>query len=157
MRLDIGCGNRPTGNVNCDLYIGPSPHHGISSLDVTKIPNFVKCDARFLPFKDNSFGEVYASHLLEHFETPSEILIEMLRVAADLVTIITPHRMTRKGWFRYRQDAVHKQFFDGRTFQEWLDRKKLAYTVQVKMKPFPNDIIPIFHLPWEIHVEVRKG
>jgi hypothetical protein len=24
--LDVGCGGRPKGDVNCDLFVGESPH-----------------------------------------------------------------------------------------------------------------------------------
>jgi ubiquinone/menaquinone biosynthesis C-methylase UbiE len=35
----------------------------------------------YLPFKDESFGVVKASHVLEHLRNPFKVLDEMLRVA----------------------------------------------------------------------------
>lgn len=157
MRLDVGCGNRPTGNVNCDLYISSTAHRGNDALDLEKIPNFVRCDAKFLPFKDAAFEEVYASHVLEHFEKPSIPLKEMLRVASDRVCLVIPHRVTRKGWLHYRQDIVHKQFFDGKNLQIWLNKMGLAFMIRVRFHMFPNDIVPLFRLPWEIYVEIKKA
>jgi SAM-dependent methyltransferase len=156
MRLDVGCGNSPTGNVNVDLYPAASPHHG-GPLNTKAIPNFIQCDALHLPFRENTFDEVYASHVLEHFKNPAMLLKEMLRVSKDLVTIIVPHRVCRKTWFRYSQDPeIHQQFFDGATMMKWLSSFGLSYRVSVIQHPFPNSILPIINLPWQVQAEVRK-
>jgi predicted SAM-dependent methyltransferase len=54
VRLNIGCGDVILpGWVNCDLY---NPKADL------------KCDARKIPYEDNTVDEIYASHLIEHFD-----------------------------------------------------------------------------------------
>lgn len=45
------------------------------------------------PFKDNSFDEVYMSHVLEHLADPIKILREIIRISKDkaIITIKVPH------------------------------------------------------------------
>ena len=75
MKLDIGAGGlgvssgtEQKGDINFDIY----PYSGID----------VVGDARYLPFKDESFDEISSWHLLEHFwedEIPT-VLQEWIRV-----------------------------------------------------------------------------
>ncbi len=52
--LDIGCGeSKKQGAIGLDL-------RRAGSVDIV-------ADARFLPFKDESFDQIYSSHLIEHF------------------------------------------------------------------------------------------
>ncbi len=91
--LDVGCGNSPRGDVNCDLFIGRTPHlMGKNSIiDPKKIPNFVHCKAEYLPFKNKSFDVVNASELLEHVIDPPLLLGEMKRVSREIVTLDVPN------------------------------------------------------------------
>lgn len=66
--LDVGCGNRPTGDVNLDLFF-----YG-------KCKNFVIGEAHHLPFKNNAFDKAYSKHCLEHFENPLKFFEETKRV-----------------------------------------------------------------------------
>lgn len=76
--LDVGCGAayqcsvlRSRGyNVVCTDLANNATY---TNLDVLS-------DCTYLPFKDNSFDVVYASHLLEHVEDRSNALREMKRV-----------------------------------------------------------------------------
>lgn len=86
--LDVGCGNRPRGTVNCDLYTGQ--HVVRAPLNLKQIPNFVLCDASNLPFTDNSFDMVLASHILEHLDCPIVALKEWKRVAKSKVIVAVP-------------------------------------------------------------------
>lgn len=88
MRLDVGCGASPTGDVNCDLMLHDSdqkwdqiPPHGSV---------FVKADVRFLPFKSSSFDVVFCSHLLEHLDDPWAGLSELVRVSRKKIVVILP-------------------------------------------------------------------
>ena len=77
MKLDVGCGDKPRGDVNCDLFTGASRHftdeeHGL--IDPKQIPNFVNCDSHYLPFRSNSFDVVIGNHLLEHCKHPYDVL-----------------------------------------------------------------------------------
>jgi len=92
MILDIGCGNNPKGAVNCDLYLGETPHiMNENYIDPRKIPNFVRCDAMHLPFKDNAFKIVNTSELLEHVINPPLFLSEMKRISKKIVTLDVPN------------------------------------------------------------------
>lgn len=66
--LDVGCGDRPTGNVNLDLFF-----YG-------KCKNFVIGEAQHLPFKNQVFEKVYSKHCLEHLENPLRFFEEAERV-----------------------------------------------------------------------------
>ena len=91
--LDIGCGNSPKGDVNCDLYVGETPHlmNDDTVVEPKRIPNFVRCTAEYLPFKDKSFDIVNASEVLEHIINPPMLIEEMKRVSKELVTIDVPN------------------------------------------------------------------
>ena len=66
--LDVGCGDRPIGDVNLDRFF-----YG-------KCENFVIAEAHYLPFKNNTFDRVYCKHCLEHFENPHKFFQEAKRV-----------------------------------------------------------------------------
>ena len=89
MRLDVGCGNTPKGDVNIDLPSSERHRDEIKRVP-KKIPNFVYASSYALPFRKNSFDEVVSFHLLEHLETPLTALREMVRVSKNVVTIVVP-------------------------------------------------------------------
>lgn len=90
--LDVGCGDSPKGEVNCDLFTGRTPHiMGYHHIDPKKIPNFVLCSAEQLPFRDDAFDIVNASEILEHLINPSCLLTEMRRVSRESVTLDVPN------------------------------------------------------------------
>ena len=63
-------------------------------------PNAVVASVTDIPFNDNVFGAVFASHLLEHLPTvdaAKNALAEMGRVA-DGVFIVSPSRQSLSGW-----------------------------------------------------------
>jgi len=69
MMLDIGCGeNSKKGDIGLDL-------RKTRSTDIV-------ADARMLPFNDESFDNVYSSHLIEHFSHREvrNVLLEWIRV-----------------------------------------------------------------------------
>ncbi|MEM2293979.1 MAG: class I SAM-dependent methyltransferase [Nitrososphaerota archaeon] len=74
--LDIGCGSNPL------FFKGEVVHADLSGEHLE-----VKCDAHHLPFRDNSFKIVYASHLIEHCLDPRKVLEECKRVSSKCVII----------------------------------------------------------------------
>ena len=88
MTLDVGCGVRPMGDVNCDLLVRHD--HWMKEVDPHLIRNFVKADVHSLPSRDSSFKIVYSSHLLEHVDEPVQALSEMIRVSphTQIVTML---------------------------------------------------------------------
>lgn len=89
MRLDIGCGNTPSGGINVDLPKSDR-HRGGRKLMVKMIPNFAYGSTYNLPFCGNVFDEVVSYHLLEHMEVPLAVLKEMVCVSKDAVTVVVP-------------------------------------------------------------------
>ena len=96
--LDVGCGHRPRGEVNVDLHPEPTAHRCADQrvnddvhLKVSEIPNFVKADGCFLPFRDGAFRKVYSWHLIEHLENPKGFLEECCRIAAAEVEVRCPN------------------------------------------------------------------
>ena len=80
--LDVGCGANPfpKADVLCDLNIQAVPDRRMQSL-VTEGKPFVKCDCRFLPFRDRAFDFVTSYYLVEHIDDPTALLRELRRVA----------------------------------------------------------------------------
>ena len=76
MILDVGCGNKPRGDVNIDFV-------------KQTVPNFVRADALNLPFRDNVFSHACSHHVIEHVENPLKMISELKRVTSS-VEIFTP-------------------------------------------------------------------
>lgn len=159
LRLDVGCGDHPQGNVNSDLYLTESPHLHKRRIDPKKCPNFVRCDAHYLPFRNNVFEEVLSSHLLEHLGNPSEVLKEMLRVSSYKVTFIVPHRMRRgfrEVFYPRFAKEHHKIIFTYRNIDSWLRRIGLTFDIFTRYRILPHRVFPIVQIPWDIMVTVYK-
>lgn len=90
MKLDIGCGSKPIGDVNLDLFTGLNPHHGFD-YDPKEILNFILGDAQDLPFRTSVFSQVICDNVLEHISHPYKALDEMARVSKGSVYIIVPN------------------------------------------------------------------
>lgn len=95
--LDVGCGGDPKGSVNCDFSFNDEEgHRGLieadHKIDPRQIPNFVLCDAKYLPFKDDAFNEVICRQVIEHVPAPFMMLRELVRVARRFVRVETVNR-----------------------------------------------------------------
>lgn len=110
--LDVGCGGTPKGDVNCDLFIGKTPH--VEAI-VRKTEYFVRCDAQHLPFRDKSFQIVHSSHLLEHLLQPYDALLEFKRVSTHIVYLRLPNSESR-----FSQHQFHFYAWDYNTFHHLL-------------------------------------
>jgi ubiquinone/menaquinone biosynthesis C-methylase UbiE len=91
--LDVGCGTKPKGDVNVDLYLTPEHREkGEGLINTKKIENFILADvdSDFLPFRDSSFEIVFGSHILEHCKSPFRLLLECKRVARKIVYLEIP-------------------------------------------------------------------
>lgn len=93
MILDVGCGSKPCGTVNVDLFskkfADPSKHHVLSPKEIR---NFVFADASSLPFRFDVFDVVHSRHVIEHVEKPLKMLRELIRVSRGKIIVVTPHR-----------------------------------------------------------------
>ena len=93
MILDVGCGDRPQGTVNVDLALSSEElYFEERRINPKQIPNFVKADAHYLPFKTACFQKVFCIHTLEHLSKPVIAIKEMLRVANGKCMIRVPAR-----------------------------------------------------------------
>lgn len=91
--LDIGCGSKPWGNINLDLFQGANIHHRFeySPKDIEK---FVNSDGSKLPFRDKSIDIIVSRHCLEHIPEPLKAAKDWERVAKKAVVIMVPNNPT---------------------------------------------------------------
>lgn len=78
--LDVGCGTDyfPLATDLLDMYLGPTVHRHDA---ITNFPlPMVIADIHQLPYRDQAFGFVYCSHVLEHVEDPIVACGELMRV-----------------------------------------------------------------------------
>lgn len=74
-RLHLGCGRDiREGWINLDCVASPG-------IDV--VADLDACATTPLPFEDDSFDEIYASHLLEHIRNPLPLMQELHRICRD--------------------------------------------------------------------------
>lgn len=144
--LDVGYGDKPRGNVNCDLFIKKTVHR-TSSINPKKIDNFVLCDSQYLPFKLNCFKEIICSHVIEHIKDPYKLLDELMRTCKHNGTVYLslPHR------FSYgAKNKGHIHFFTRRWFE-----KNLKYPFDIKITTWtPLKFLLFF--PNEIKIKIYK-
>lgn len=74
-----------------------------------KVPSrFVIGDAEALPFKNNSFGIVVSSHVLEHLPNTMKGMAELHRVTSQLALIAMPTCMNPAAWALLGGDSYWK-------------------------------------------------
>jgi len=156
--LDIGCGDRGTGDVNCDLFVGKSPHLTSGEISPRTIPNFVRCDANNLPFRNKAFEESFCSHLLEHKGiNPVRVVKEMIRVTTSSIIIVVPHRFAHKRWLHLRQCKEHERYFNVTNLHAFLRELGLNPIISVARKCFPHEFFCLVHVPHEITASSKIG
>ena len=102
--LDIGCGYTAHENatVICDVQDLASFY---------KDKNFVKLDGNVLPFKDNEFDFVIASHVIEHVKDVKTFINELSRISSkgyiELPTILEDNLV-----FENKKDHIWHMEFD---------------------------------------------
>jgi SAM-dependent methyltransferase len=136
MKLNLGCGQDiRQGYVNLDII----KRDGVDVVhDLNSFP---------YPFADDSFDEIYTSHVLEHVDDVMRVLEELHRILAIGGTLIVkvPY-YSSAGAF---QDLTHKHFFAddtarlyiagnayARKFSFALVHQKLQYTLPFRYLPF---------------------
>ncbi|PWT80820.1 MAG: hypothetical protein C5B57_11625 [Blastocatellia bacterium] len=98
--LDIGSGGYPFGlaTVHLDRYPGTTSNSRREPLAPVDKP-FVQGDVQQLPFRDQSFDFIYASHLLQSVDDPLVACAEMMRVGkAGYIEIPTFGKSTLFSW-----------------------------------------------------------
>lgn len=98
MKLNIGCGkDKKEGYINLDK----EPGVGDVEFNLDDIDLF---NTR-LPWDDNTFEEIYASHIIEHIRRPMPLMQELWRVAKPNCTLIArvPYGSSDNAW----EDPTH--------------------------------------------------
>ncbi len=114
-RLNIGCGLNPiSGYVNADRVPLPG---------VDLVCEFAR---RPFPFRDDSFDEVYMSHVLEHLPDTVSTMEEIHRIARPSATVIVkvPHYKHSNAF----KDPTHVRFFTEESFDYFGKDPKSYYT-----------------------------
>lgn len=106
-KLNIGCGEDiKEGYVNLDFVKqkGVDVVHNLSIFP--------------WPFKDNTFDEVFCSHVLEHFNDLEKLMLEIKRISKSgaIINVHVPHFSCG---LTYR-DPTHKTFFSYFTFDYYM-------------------------------------
>jgi len=163
VRLDVGCGHQPKGAVNVDLFLEATNHRSIdqrqrndSPLDPKRIPNLIRADAQFLPFRDDVFDDAVSCHVIEHVPNPTRMLREMLRVVkpAGFIQVVCPHRLDHR-----RKKRLHINQFNLKWFKQtlrMLDSVQNSQVAYSNWKCLPHVSFTVFRLPSEITVNARK-
>ena len=148
MKLNVGCGSKNFGDINCDLYVKDAGHRFKGEcINPKKINNFVLCDVQYLPFKTGFFEEVICSHVIEHVKNPYLLVDEIMRVCKDngLVRLSLPHRFSKGA-----KNRGHINFFTLKWFEKNL---KYPFTVNTsKWSPFSFFVF----FPHEINFKIFK-
>ncbi|HRI45320.1 MAG TPA: methyltransferase domain-containing protein [Fimbriimonadaceae bacterium] len=101
-KLHLGCGRDVrSGWINLDLEALPG---------VDVVADLDRCASQRLPFEDDRFDEVLASHLLEHLREPLAFMQELHRVCREgaIATFHTPHGASDDAF----EDPTHfRQYF----------------------------------------------
>lgn len=155
MKLDVGCGANPRGDVNTDLYVHDTENHrnnGNDTLNAKAIPNLVVCEATKLPFRAKAFSEVFCAQLIEHLPHPIRLMAELVRVCAGRITVETVHRfgemLDYHGRKWYKQHHVSK--FNVKWFTQAARILKCNQTNSyvISYQWFPNATVRLIWVPY---------
>ena len=148
--LDIGCGYTANefATTICDTQ-------DLSKFYKTK--DFIKLDDKILPFKDNHFDFVIASHVLEHVDDPKFFISELERVSTKGY-IELPTKLEDNLVFENKKDHLWHMDFDD-VNSKLLISKKIQFMepiltvsmIQQFRKNFKSSLI--FELYWENKID----
>jgi SAM-dependent methyltransferase len=122
--LDVGSGGYPfpLATVHLDRYpaVSPSRHEPLAPVSRP----FVTGDLHHLPFRDQSFDFIYASHVLQSVDDPIRACAEMMRVGkAGFIETPTIGKSAlfswAKGLMKWYAVGIHRHF----CFFEYSDRE----------------------------------
>ena len=113
--LDIGCGYSANefANTICDIQ-------DLSEFYNDK--NFIKLENKKLPFKDNDFDFVIASHVLEHVEDPKFFIAELERISKKGY-IELPTKLEDNLVFENKKDHLWHMDFDDDNLRLLISKK----------------------------------
>lgn len=123
MRLEIGCGTADNSFPQLRKWAFRPKITGddVIYLDVgnpeVQIANYVRGDVQTLPFKSESFKEIYGSHVIEHVKNPTLALKEAKRVLKSKGTL---HIWCPNKFSEGVHDPTHLWFFTYRSLHRAL-------------------------------------
>jgi predicted SAM-dependent methyltransferase len=126
MKLNLGCGkDLKEGYVNIDIVdYGGNVIHDLNSFPY--------------PFEENTFDEIYASHILEHLNNFHNAVSELYRIARPgaIIIVYAPFFLNTK----FFGEPDHKIPFSIRTFDnyEFISNRKLKFYEKWKLNHRTN-------------------
>ena len=113
--LDIGCGYTASdyANVICDVQ---------DLSNYYKDRNFIKLENKILPFKDDEFDFVIASHVIEHVEDVELFIAELERISKKGY-IELPTKLEDNLVFENKKDHIWHMEFDDINFKLLISKK----------------------------------
>ncbi len=113
--LDIGCGYTASdyANVICDVQ---------DLSNYYKDRNFIKLENKILPFKDDEFDFVIASHVIEHVEDVELFIAELERISKKGY-IELPTKLEDNLVFENKKDHIWHMEFDDINYKLLISKK----------------------------------
>ncbi len=154
--LDIGCGYTANkyANVICDTQDLKSFY---------KDKNFVQLNDKKLPFKDNEFDFIIASHVLEHVEDPIFFLNEIQRVSSKGGYIEVPTKLEDNLVFENKKDHLWHLDFDDDENKLLISKKEnyiepilTVSTIKKFQKYFRKSLVIELYWEGEINYSLSK-
>lgn len=143
LKLNLGCGSdiRPSSQnwLNADCREGG----GVDCVfDISK---------RF-PFADNSFDEIYASHVLEHLANPLDAIMECHRILkpGGRLTIRVPY-----GHGKHNPELQHKSHFWEHSLDVLFDNTNVGLDAGIYSGQFRSDGRTVLYMTW-FHKEIQR-
>ncbi len=147
--------------ANLNLCSGPFPIQGCTNVDIHKYDRTdVVCDARYLPFKNDSFKYIFFIHAIEHFtyDEAMDILKNLKRVLSsrgvlhiegpDIIkTALHYHNHNRIAEFMFgsldeiRRNPLYTHKWGYTGSKVWQELKNLGFEVS-EVNPGPAHGLP---------------
>jgi len=128
-KLHLGCGtNILKGYINLDIM-------KLKGVDVTHNLNKIP-----YPFKNNTFDEIVANHVIEHLENILNVVQELSRISKNgaILKIRVPY-YNSQGAF---QDPTHTHFFAITSFDYFTKESGYGFYSPVKFKILKKEAVP---------------
>lgn len=165
LRLDLACGNNcKPGFIGIDISPDTQAQY-ICNLEKYPWKWFKKSEKYissedalgFQKIPDNSVGEIFSSHYIEHVTDLKSFMEEIYRIMIPngLVTFVAPYYSS----MRAMQDFTHKRFISENTFlywnQEWMKTNGLLhYGINCNFNIVTTKYY--YYPEWQIRAEAAK-
>lgn len=162
LRIDLACGNNcKPGFIGIDISPDTQAQY-ICNLEEypwqwVTVEEFNRTDYAFKLIPENSVGEIFSSHYIEHVSDIKAFMEELYRIMIPdgIVTFIAPYYSS----VRAMQDFTHKRFISENTFlywdKEWIKANGLQhYNINCDFKATS---IKYYYSPeWNNRAEIAK-